>query len=169
MRTFIPKKDDIEKKWWLVNAEGRILGRLASEEAGRGDQKGRLGHGPEGKARPGAVQEAQGLPRTLPPPRSPEPPGIQVLGGTLSLIQYYGTGKRKSSIARVFLRSGKGDITLFVNKRPRPFTEYFRLDAYKVIPRQPLLLTETENKFDMFLRVSGGGAKGQAEAIRLGS
>jgi small subunit ribosomal protein S9 len=86
----------------------------------------------------------------------------------LSLIQYYGTGKRKSSIARVFLRSGKGDITLFVNKRPRPYNDYFRLDAYKTIIRQPLLLTETEDKFDIFLRVSGGGAKGQAEAIRLG-
>jgi len=86
----------------------------------------------------------------------------------LSLIQYYGTGKRKSSIARVFLRSGKGDVTLYVNKRPRPFTEYFRLDSHRYIIRQPLLLTETDNKFDIFLRVSGGGAKGQAEAIRLG-
>jgi small subunit ribosomal protein S9 len=86
----------------------------------------------------------------------------------LSLIQYYGTGKRKSSIARVFLRSGKGDITLYVNKRPRPFTEYFRLDSHRYIIRQPLLLTETDNKFDIFLRVSGGGARGQAEAIRLG-
>ena len=86
----------------------------------------------------------------------------------MSLIQFYGTGKRKSSIARVFLRTGKGDVTLFVNKRPRPFNEYFRLDAYKVIIRQPLQVTDTENKFDMFLRVSGGGAKGQAEAIRLG-
>jgi small subunit ribosomal protein S9 len=86
----------------------------------------------------------------------------------LSLIQHYGTGKRKSSIARVFLRSGKGDITLFVNKRPRPFGDYFKLDAYKVIIRQPLLLTETADKFDLFLRVSGGGTKGQAEAIRLG-
>jgi small subunit ribosomal protein S9 len=86
----------------------------------------------------------------------------------LSLIQYYGTGKRKSSIARVFLRSGKGDVTLYVNKRPRPFTEYFRLDSHRYIIRQPLLLTETDNKFDIFMRVSGGGAKGQAEAIRLG-
>jgi len=86
----------------------------------------------------------------------------------LSLIQYYGTGKRKSSIARVFLRSGKGDVTLYVNKRPRPFTEYFRLDSHRTLIRQPLLLTETDNKFDIFLRVSGGGAKGQAEAIRLG-
>jgi len=86
----------------------------------------------------------------------------------LSLIQYYGTGKRKSSIARVFLRSGKGDITLIVNKRPRPFQEYFRLDSQKYIIRQPLLLTDTESKFDIFMRVAGGGAKGQAEAIRLG-
>jgi small subunit ribosomal protein S9 len=86
----------------------------------------------------------------------------------LSLIQYYGTGKRKSSIARVFLRTGKGDITLFVNKRPRPFNEYFRLDSHKVLIRQPLQLTETESKFDIFMRVNGGGAKGQAEAIRLG-
>lgn len=86
----------------------------------------------------------------------------------MSLIQYYGTGKRKSSIARIFLRSGKGDVTLYVNKRPRPFTEYFRLDSHRFIIRQPLLLTETDNKFDIFMRVSGGGAKGQAEAIRLG-
>lgn len=86
----------------------------------------------------------------------------------MSLIQYYGTGKRKSSIARVFLRSGKGDLTLFVNKRSRPFPDYFALDAYRNIIRQPLLLTETESKFDIFMRVEGGGAKGQAEAIRLG-
>jgi small subunit ribosomal protein S9 len=86
----------------------------------------------------------------------------------LSLIQYYGTGKRKTSVARVFLRSGKGDITLFVDQKPRPFAEYFQLDSYKYIIRQPLALTDTENKFDIFLRISGGGLKGQAEAIRLG-
>jgi len=86
----------------------------------------------------------------------------------LSLIQYYGTGKRKTSVARVFLRSGKGDVTLFVNQKPRPFADYFHLDSHKYIIRQPLLLTDTENKFDIFLRVGGGGMKGQAEAIRLG-
>jgi small subunit ribosomal protein S9 len=86
----------------------------------------------------------------------------------VSLIQYYGTVKRKTSIARVFLRSGKGDYSLIVNKRPRPFGDYFRLDSHKFIIRQPLLLTETESKFDIFLRVDGGGARGQAEAIRLG-
>lgn len=86
----------------------------------------------------------------------------------MSVIQYYGTGKRKSSIARVFLRSGKGDLTLYVNKRPRPFQEYFRLESLQNIIRQPLRLTETEAKFDIFMRVNGGGARGQAEAIRLG-
>jgi len=86
----------------------------------------------------------------------------------LSLIQYYGTGKRKTSVARVFLRPGKGEITLYVNKRPRPFTEYFGLESQKHIIKQPLLLTDTEKKFDIFIRVNGGGSSGQAEAIRLG-
>ncbi len=86
----------------------------------------------------------------------------------MSLIQYYGTGKRKTSIARVFLRPGKGDITLYVNKRPRTFLEYFSLDSHKHTIKQPLILTDTEKKFDIFIRVNGGGSGGQAEAIRLG-
>ena len=86
----------------------------------------------------------------------------------MSLIQYYGTGRRKTSIARVFLRSGKGEITLFVNKKTRPFEEYFRLDSHKLTIKQPMMLTETENKFDIFLRVEGGGVRAQSEAIRLG-
>jgi small subunit ribosomal protein S9 len=86
----------------------------------------------------------------------------------LSLIQYYGTGKRKTSVARVFLRPGKGDITLFVNKKPRPFDEFFNLNRQSQIIKQPMLLTQTENKFDIFIRVNGGGSNGQAEAIRLG-
>jgi len=86
----------------------------------------------------------------------------------LSLIQYYGTGKRKTSVARVFLRSGKGEITLLVNKKARPFADYFHLDSHKLTIRQPLMLTETENKFDIFLRVGGGGVRAQSEAIRLG-
>lgn len=86
----------------------------------------------------------------------------------MSLIQYYGTGKRKNAIARVFLRSGKGDITLMVNKKLRPFEEYFKLDSLRLAIRQPLMVTETENKFDIFMRVEGGGLRGQAEAIRLG-
>jgi small subunit ribosomal protein S9 len=86
----------------------------------------------------------------------------------LSLIQYYGTGKRKTSVARIFLRPGKGDVTLYVNKRIRQFDEYFNLESQKNVIKQPLRLTETENKFDVFIRVNGGGIGGQAEAVRLG-
>ena len=71
-------------------------------------------------------------------------------------------------MARVFLRPGKGDISLYVNKRLRQFEEYFHLERQKHMIRQPLRLTETENKFDIFIRVNGGGLFGQAEAIRLG-
>ncbi len=86
----------------------------------------------------------------------------------MSLIQYYGTGKRKTSVARVFLRPGKGEITLYVNKRPRPFDVYFNLGRQRHVIKQPLRLTETDNKFDIFIRVNGGGIGGQTEAIRLG-
>lgn len=86
----------------------------------------------------------------------------------MSLIQYYGTGKRKTSIARVYLRPGKGDVTLYVNKKPHPFTNYFAIPRQVHLIKQPLRLTETENKFDLFIRVNGGGLCGQAEAIRLG-
>ncbi len=86
----------------------------------------------------------------------------------MSLIQYYGTGKRKNAIARVYLRPGKGEFTLYVNKRARPFSEYFTMGSYKNTIRQPLLLTETESKFDIFIRLDGGGVNGQAEAVRLG-
>ncbi len=86
----------------------------------------------------------------------------------MSLIQYYGTGRRKTSVARVFLRPGKGDITLYVNKRLRQFKDVFGLDRNKQKIKKPLMLTETDNKFDIFIRVNGGGTTGQAEAIRLG-
>ena len=86
----------------------------------------------------------------------------------MSLIQYYGTGKRKSAIARVFLRQGKGEITLFVNKKIRPFEDYFNLVSHKLTIKQPLMLTETSDKFDIFLRVEGGGVRAQSEAVRLG-
>ncbi|CAM2069862.1 30S ribosomal protein S9 [Sulfidibacter corallicola] len=79
-------------------------------------------------------------------------------------IQYYGTGRRKSSVARVFLRPGTGKIT--VNKRE--FDDYFPTDLLKMIIRQPLTLTETQDKFDIFVTVSGGGTTGQAGAIRHG-
>lgn len=86
----------------------------------------------------------------------------------MSLIQYYGTGRRKSAVARVFLRSGKGDVTLYVNKKPHSFDEYFSTSSRLHKIKQPLLLTETDKKFDIFMRVDGGGISGQAGAIRLG-
>ncbi len=78
--------------------------------------------------------------------------------------KYYGTGRRKKSIARVYLVPGKGDVT--INKRS--MDEYFGLETLKVIVRQPLTLTETADKFDVIINVKGGGYTGQAGAIRHG-
>jgi len=78
--------------------------------------------------------------------------------------QFYGTGRRKSSIARVRLIPGKGNIT--INKRD--IDDYFGLDTLKVIVRQPLVLTNTASKFDVVATVEGGGFTGQAGAIRHG-
>ena len=76
--------------------------------------------------------------------------------------KYYGTGRRKKSIARVYLVPGKGDVT--INKRS--MDEYFGLETLKVIVRQPLAATETADKFDVIVNVHGGGYTGQAGAIR---
>ena len=79
-------------------------------------------------------------------------------------LKYYGTGKRKKSIARVRLVSGDGKI--FINERE--IDEYFGLETLKVIVKQPLALTNTGNKFNVLCRVNGGGYTGQAGAIRHG-
>jgi small subunit ribosomal protein S9 len=79
-------------------------------------------------------------------------------------IQYYGTGRRKTSTARVYLRPGSGAIT--VNKRE--FNSYFPNEALQMIIRQPLTLTDTIGKFDILVNVDGGGAAGQAGAVRHG-
>lgn len=78
--------------------------------------------------------------------------------------RYYGTGRRKKSIARVYLVPGNGNIT--INKRS--IDEYFGLETLKVIVRQPLTATETDGKFDVLVNVKGGGYTGQAGAIRHG-
>lgn len=80
------------------------------------------------------------------------------------LIQYYGTGRRKTATARVYLRPGDGNIT--VNKRT--FEGYFQNETLRMIIRQPLQVTETLGKFDVLVTVSGGGVSGQAGAIRHG-
>lgn len=79
-------------------------------------------------------------------------------------IQYYGTGRRKTSTARVYLRPGAGEV--LVNRKP--FDKYFPNETLRMIIRQPLQLTETTTKFDMLINVSGGGPSGQAGAIRHG-
>ncbi len=79
-------------------------------------------------------------------------------------VKYYGTGRRKSSIARVYLVPGTGKIT--VNKRD--IEDFFGLETLKVIVRQPLVLTDTLSKFDVIVTVKGGGYTGQAGAIRHG-
>ena len=78
--------------------------------------------------------------------------------------KYYGTGRRKKSIARVYLMPGKGEIT--INKRP--IDEYFGLETLKVIVRQPMAATDTVDKYDVLVNVHGGGYTGQAGAIRHG-
>jgi len=82
----------------------------------------------------------------------------------LAATQYYATGRRKESTARVFLRPGSGTIS--VNRRE--FNNYFPSEALRVAVKQPLLLTETGDKFDVLCTVAGGGITGQAGAIRLG-
>ena len=82
----------------------------------------------------------------------------------MASTKFYGTGRRKSSVARVYLVPGTGKIT--INKRD--IDEYFGLETLKVVVRQPLTLTETLDKFDVLVNVHGGGFTGQAGAIRHG-
>jgi len=79
-------------------------------------------------------------------------------------IQYYGTGRRKTSTARVYLRPGNGNF--LVNRRG--FEEYFPNEALRMIIHQPLRLTDTAGKFDILVNVAGGGTAGQAGAVRHG-
>ena len=79
-------------------------------------------------------------------------------------IQYYGTGRRKTSTARVYLRPGTGEIK--VNRKT--FDQYFPNQALRMVIRQPLTLTDTASKFDIVVNVAGGGPAGQAGAVRHG-
>ena len=82
----------------------------------------------------------------------------------MAAAQYYGTGRRKTSTARVFLRPGTGAIRV----NYRPFETFFPTEALRTEIRQPLILTETADKFDILATVAGGGVSGQAGAVRLG-
>jgi small subunit ribosomal protein S9 len=79
-------------------------------------------------------------------------------------IQYYGTGRRKSAAARVFLRPGSGAIQI----NARPLTEALTVETLRTVVKTPLILTETADKFDVICTTAGGGISGQAGAIRLG-
>ena len=81
-----------------------------------------------------------------------------------ALVQYYGTGRRKSSVARVFLRPGSGGFTV----NGKAFDEYFVTPAQRGIARQPFVSTETGPSFDVIATVSGGGVNGQAGSVKLG-
>ena len=82
----------------------------------------------------------------------------------MALVNYYGTGRRKTSVARVRLVPGAGKVTI----NGRDMEEYFGLKTLELIVRQPLVLTEMVDKYDVLANVSGGGASGQAGAIRHG-
>jgi small subunit ribosomal protein S9 len=80
------------------------------------------------------------------------------------LVQYYGTGRRKSAVARVYLRPGTGEFKI----NGRPFEQYFVTESQRSSARQPLISTDTAATFNVVARVSGGGVNGQADAVKLG-
>ena len=82
----------------------------------------------------------------------------------MAAVEYYGTGRRKTSTARVFLRPGSGAVTV----NHKAFDSFFPTEALRTQIRTPLLLTETADKFDVLATVAGGGVSGQAGAVRLG-
>jgi len=81
-----------------------------------------------------------------------------------AIVQYLGTGRRKKSVARVFLRPGKGEIKV----NDRPFENYFPTESARAMVRGPLAATETMDKFDLLILADGGGVAGQAGAARMG-
>jgi small subunit ribosomal protein S9 len=80
------------------------------------------------------------------------------------LVQYYGTGRRKRAIARVYLRPGSGEFKV----NGRPFEQYFVTESQRVSAKQPLVSTESSSSFNVIARVDGGGVNGQADAVKLG-
>ena len=80
------------------------------------------------------------------------------------LVQYYGTGRRKSAVARIYLRPGSGEVKV----NGRPFEQYFVTEAQRTSARAPLALTENTTSFNIVANVSGGGVNGQADAMKLG-
>src|SRR5690606_29527965 len=120
----------------------------------------RVGHAAQDAPRTPPDQAPQGLRRRDAPPRGA---AAQEAGAQL-MDQYYGTGRRKEAIARVFLRPGSGRITV----NGREFQEYFRGILAGVEALEPLKATNTAGRYDAVITVKGGGPSGQADAIKLG-
>ncbi len=126
--------------------EEAVHGMLPEDEAGRGD-----------------VPQAESVRRSGSPAHGAEThPSSR--SRNVAAVEYYGTGRRKTSTARVFLRPGTGAIS--VNRRA--FEAFFPTEALRTQIKQPLVLTETADKFDILATVAGGGVSGQAGAVRLG-
>ena len=125
------------------------------------------GHAAEDQARARDGQEAQGVSRHRAPASGAAAAGaVGAQEGVVmaEVVQFYGTGRRKTSVARVFLRIGQGRIT--VNRRP--FEDYFPRETLRLIVTQPLELTGTTSQLDAKVNVKGGGLSGQAGAVRHG-
>ena len=242
MGSFVPTAGSVERQWHVIDAEGQVLGRIATEAArllqgkhkavytphidtgdhvvvvnaakvrltGRKDEqkvyryhsgyegglrvgarqgpsseepvsdRGRGGSrdAPQDQARRSHVAQAQGVCRREASSSGAEahrPEGVrQVITRNKRVsarshnvaagIEYYGTGRRKTSTARVFLRPGAGGIT--VNRKP--IEQAFPTEALRTQIKQPLAVTETGDKFDVLATIAGGGIAGQAGALRLG-
>ena len=204
MKTYMANPDKIERKWYVVDADGCTLGRLASEVAKvlRGKNKPEytphidtgdyviVVNAEKVKVTGKKLQQkiyynhsdyVGGMKETTLAEmmaKKPEkvielavkgmlpkgPMGRSMEDITVANAKYYGTGRRKKSVARVYLVPGTGKIT--INKRD--IDEYLGLETLKVVVRQPLVATGTTDKFDVLVNVKGGGYTGQAGAIRHG-
>src|SRR5690606_2425011 len=155
-------------------SEVRIAARNDREAPRAGDRAGRQGHAAEEPAGPRDVPQTEGLCRSGTQAHRPAAAGagnlihdvttVERETGKMAITQNYGTGRRKSSTARVFVRSGSGSITV----NDRPLDEYFGRETARMVVRQPLETAELVDRLDIKVNVSGRGNSGQAGAIRHG-
>src|SRR5207302_1849120 len=135
MKTYTAKAGEIQHGWYVIDAQGKVLGRLAVHIASRLRGK----HKPE------------------------YTPHVDT-GDYVVVDYYYGTGRRKSAVARVFLKPGKGQFVV----NGKPVDEFFGRETGRMVVRQPLELTKSLSSFDIMVNVYGGGESGQAGAVRHG-
>ncbi len=137
--------------------------KMQARFPGRALRKGRQGHAAQGPARLQDAEEAQVLRRRRAPARraaTQDPGHLNPMIGNY----YYGTGRRKSSVARVFLKKGTGNIVV----NDKPVDDFFARETGRMVVRQPLVLTDHDATFDIMVNVAGGGESGQAGAVRHG-